>query len=166
MVPSKTVRSYLQREIYGLEFELSAEIITHYSRLVLMIAAGDGVVSEAEWAYAEGRAMAIGIPQAALEQLRGFDYKGANLAEEAAAYRDASGSRGAYAFLYDAIKVASVDGYAAGEQAAVRRVANILGIPLSTVESIEHLIQTEDALRELRLSVLYPQRTVFHRQSS
>ena len=59
--------------------------------------------------------------------------------------------------VYDAIRAASVDGYHAGEAAAVRRIAQALGIEVSAVEEIERLVDVERDLKQKRVHLLMPQ---------
>jgi hypothetical protein len=58
--------------------------------------------------------------------------------------------------IYDAIRVAAVDGYRAGEEKAVRDVAFALGLDEAAVAEIEALVREEEALRARRIAVLMP----------
>lgn len=58
--------------------------------------------------------------------------------------------------VYDAIRVAAVDGYKPGEDKAVREVAAGLGIDERAVADIEALVREEEALRARRVAVLLP----------
>lgn len=59
--------------------------------------------------------------------------------------------------VYDAIRVAAVDGYREGEMKAVRDVAFSLGLTEEAVRDIEALVHDEEALRERRVAVLMPE---------
>jgi hypothetical protein len=59
--------------------------------------------------------------------------------------------------VYDAIRVAAVDGYRAGEDKAVREVAFALGLDEQAVADIEALVREEEALRARRIAVLMPE---------
>jgi hypothetical protein len=59
--------------------------------------------------------------------------------------------------VYDAIRVAAVDGYKAGEDRAVREVAMALGLDEQAVNDIEALVREEEALRARRVAVLMPE---------
>jgi hypothetical protein len=59
--------------------------------------------------------------------------------------------------IYDAIRVASVDGYKGGEEKAVREVAYSLGLDGDAVAEIESLVREEDDLRRKRVRVLMPE---------
>lgn len=58
--------------------------------------------------------------------------------------------------IYDAIRVAAVDGYRPGEEKAVREVAFSLGLDEAAVAQIEELVREEDSLRTRRIAVLMP----------
>jgi tellurite resistance protein len=58
--------------------------------------------------------------------------------------------------VYDAIRVAAVDGYKAGEDKAVREVAFSLGLDEQAVAEIEALVRDEEALRARRIAALFP----------
>jgi hypothetical protein len=61
------------------------------------------------------------------------------------------------AFLYDAIRVSRADGeYGTAEKAAVAKTARALGIPQSSVNALENLVELEQSVRTLRLSLLHP----------
>lgn len=59
--------------------------------------------------------------------------------------------------VYDAIRVAAVDGYHAGENKAVREVAFALGLDEQAVTDIEALVRDEAELRARRIGVLMPE---------
>jgi hypothetical protein len=56
--------------------------------------------------------------------------------------------------LYDAIKIACVDGYAEKEKAAARKAADLLGIDRSVVTALEGLVLAEEALKQMRADLL------------
>jgi tellurite resistance protein len=153
--------NYILEEFYGNAYMFSEETVDRYGRVVLTIAGGDGEISEAEWRVFEGIAKACEIPPPFLERWRAFDFKTADLKAEAKAFWDAVGSK-AYAFLYDAVKVCSADGYHAEEKKLLRQAAAQCEIPESVVRDIENLVLVETATRELRISLLFPEPTRFH----
>jgi hypothetical protein len=59
--------------------------------------------------------------------------------------------------VYDAIRVAAVDGYRPGEEKAVREVAALLGLDDAAVSAIEELVREEEKLRARRIAVLMPE---------
>jgi tellurite resistance protein len=59
--------------------------------------------------------------------------------------------------VYDAIRVAAVDGYHPGENKAVREIAFALGLDEQAVADIEALVREEEALRARRIAVLMPE---------
>lgn len=58
--------------------------------------------------------------------------------------------------VYDAIRVAAVDGYGPGEARMVREVASALGVDEESVQAIEALVRDEEAMRARRIAVLMP----------
>ena len=56
--------------------------------------------------------------------------------------------------IYDAIKISSVDGYAAKEREAVSGAARIMGIDGATVALLEGLVEAERGLASIRAKLL------------
>lgn len=59
--------------------------------------------------------------------------------------------------IYDAIRVASVDGYRPGEEKAVREMASALGMDEAAVAEVEGLVREEHELRARRIKILMPE---------
>ena len=153
----------LLEELFGAA-NFSAEANDQYVRVLLMIVAGDGVVSEAEWGYLIGKANALGMPPEDIESWKKIDYTSGDLSIEAKKYWDLLGANG-YDLFYDAVKMSGADGYAEEERAALRKAAEAAGIPESVVVQIEHLCELEESVRQLRISLLFPEGSVFHSQA-
>lgn len=151
---------YLQLDSYGVAYKLTRQVMEHFGRAVLMIVSGDGRVTDAEWLYLNGRAKAMGVAEDIIKAWR-FDYGSCDLETEVKTYWTLLGGE-SHSFLYEAIKTARADGYSPGERAAVRRAANVCGIPESVVHQIEAVCEAEDALRRVRISLLHPEPTLFH----
>jgi hypothetical protein len=58
--------------------------------------------------------------------------------------------------VYDAIRVASQEGYSATEEKAVREVAFSIGLDEAAVRDIEALVRDEEQARLRRIRVLFP----------
>ena len=65
--------------------------------------------------------------------------------------------KSARVLVYDAIRVAAVDGYGPGEGKAVREVAFALGLDEQAVLDIEALVREEESVRIRRVAVLMPE---------
>jgi hypothetical protein len=155
------IEDHFQVETYGAVLKFTPDVVMLYGQILMMIVGGDGVVSKTEWDYLSGRAKAMGIPQDVIDAWHDFDYKNGDLAGSVRAFYGKLGAT-AYAFLYDAVKVARADGYVEGERKALRRAAKAADIPESVVAQIENLVEAEEALRTLRISLLYPESSIFH----
>lgn len=155
------IEDHFQEEVYGAAYKFSPEIVELYGRVLLMIAAGDGVVSDIEWRFFVGRAKAMGIPDQMIEKWK-FDYTKGDLEGDVKRFWELHGNQRAYSFLYDAIKLASADGYADGEKLALRKAAKVCGVSESIVLQLENLVAMEAAVRELRITLLYPEGSPFH----
>jgi uncharacterized membrane protein YebE (DUF533 family) len=59
--------------------------------------------------------------------------------------------------VYDAIRVASQEGYSNTEQRAVRELAAALGVEDVVVEQIEAMVRDEDEARIRRIRLLFPE---------
>jgi hypothetical protein len=155
------IEAHLQEETYGAVHKFPDEMATLYGHIILMIVAGDGEVSPEEWRYMAGRGRAMGLSQAIIDSWQRFDYRSGNLEAATRTFYEMLGARG-YAFIYDSVKVARVDGYHDGERRAIRRAAQAVGIPEFAVTQIENLVEAEEAIKTLRVSLLYPESSLFH----
>jgi hypothetical protein len=152
---------HFQIDTYGAVFQFTPEVVMMYGQILMMIVGADGEVSAAEWAYLSGRARSMGIPHEVIEAWRAFDHARGDLVGTVRAFNDKLGAS-SYAFLYDAVKVARADHYHEAEKRATRVAAAAAGISEAIVGQIEKLVEAEDALRTLRISLLYPHSSVFH----
>jgi uncharacterized tellurite resistance protein B-like protein len=155
------IEAHMQEETYGAVHKFPDEMATLYGHLILMIVAGDGEVSAEEWRYMVARGRAMGLSQAVIDSWQRFDYKHGDLEAAARQFYAMLGATG-YAFIYDAVKVARADGYHEGERRATRRAAAAAGIPEFAVTQIENLVAAEDAIKALRVSLMYPESSPFH----
>lgn len=121
----------------------------NYAKALLVVVGGDGTISDSEWAAIESTARYLGHSDESIAELHQFDWKNANLKEMLKEIPDPHVSR---RLLYDAILLASVDGYAEGEKAAARRMAERLSIDAATLSAVEGMIEAESALRQIRRS--------------
>jgi hypothetical protein len=121
----------------------------NYAKALLVVVGGDGTISDSEWAAIESTAKYLGHSDESVAELRQFDWKNANLHDMLKEIPDPHVAR---RLLYDAILLASVDGYHEGEKVAARRMAERLQVDASTLTAVEAMVEAEAALRQIRRS--------------
>lgn len=134
---------------------IPAPLFQKLARALKLVLAADGDVNGAELnAYLE-TCRRFGAPDEMLDELRRFDPAETSL-EECFADMDPD-SVPARSLLYDAIRIAKADGsYDRSERAAVTRAAQLLGLDDEWVQKITALVDAEEALARLRVSLLLP----------
>jgi hypothetical protein len=155
------MHEFLMEETYGAVFQFPPEIVDVYSRIVLTIVAADGIISPEEWRYVNAYARAMGVPAEISSRWPKTDFSKTNLDEDVRSFWRLIGTPN-YAFIYDAIKIASADGFAPEERAAVMRAVKAVGIPTHLVNQVEKLLELERTARAMRVALLYPEPTLFH----
>lgn len=137
--PSPEQRYYWNLH-YGMfpQQPLNENIFLHFNRALLIISGADGELSAAEWDVFVATRRLLGIPMELLSQFKTFDYRNGNLEES---LKHIEG--GEVALIYDAIKIASADGYADAERAMARKAAEILKINICAVVHLEYLVAQE-----------------------
>ena len=126
-----------------------------YSGALLAIAGADGELADAElqWYLDEGTLM--GVTQEYLDAVRNIDWKNVNIEESLSQVKFEFPLNVKRSLLYQAIKMSRADGvYHEKEKAAVAKAAQILGVPQSTLESIESVAEMEDNTTKLLRSIL------------
>jgi tellurite resistance protein len=148
---SKGVNEYFAQLHYGVTMEEYAPgDIKRFFLAVLKIVAADGLADRERWAFTE-LARHVGVPEHVVDALVKTDLATIDLAQVLAGFRDGVPAR---AMLYDAITVASVDGYTAEERKFARHAAELLGVDERAVRTIESIVAGEHAMRELKASLL------------
>jgi uncharacterized tellurite resistance protein B-like protein len=103
-----------------------------------------------------GSLKAMGASDALLEELRGFDFKGAKL-EDYLSHDYAHFTQPGRVMLFSAIWASRADGsYGAGERAQAARAAKILGISSDVLTALEGLVELEFSLAAARAALLFP----------
>lgn len=133
----------------GRQSQISFEDKDRYARAILTIAAADGL-SERERDYFLNLARGMGMPDAAVAAYAKYDPSSEKLDDLLAPLR---GRQPVPYLLYDAIKVASVDGYTDKERAKVDSAARALGVRLDVVRTLEGLVAAEAAIRDARIGL-------------
>jgi hypothetical protein len=139
------------RERYGsVVGQPAPERALRLGKAIKLIIAADGEVSEGELAAFADLATMFGATEV-LPQLVAFDPRSTTLKDCLHGLDNDALSR---RMIYDAIKISSVDGYAAQEREAVSRAAQIMGIDRTTVTLIEGLVEAERGLAGIRTRLL------------
>lgn len=144
------------RDTYGVS-GMPGPLFVAVARGLKVVLAADGRIHPAELNAYLATCRKYGASDEMLRELQAFDPTGVTI-DECFAGIDAD-TIPARALLYDVIRIAKADAdYARGESAAVRRAAELLGIDDEWLEKIDALVDAEDALRQLRLTLLAPPR--------
>ena len=139
------------RERYGsVVGQPAPERALRLGKAIKLIIAADGEVSEAELSAFADLATMFGAIEL-FPQLVAFDPRSTTLQDCLQGLDNDALSR---RMIYDAIKISSVDGYAAREREAVTRAAQIMGIDGATVTLIEGLVEAERGLARIRAKLL------------
>lgn len=139
------------RERYGsVVGQPAPERALRLGKAIKLIIAADGEVSEGELAAFADLATMFGATEM-FPQLVAFDPRSTTLQDCLQGLDNDALSR---RMIYDAIKISSVDGYAAREREAVSRAAQIMGIDGATVTLIEGLVEAERGLASIRAKLL------------
>jgi tellurite resistance protein len=139
------------RERYGsVVGQPAPERALRIGKAIKLIIAADGEVSEAELSAFADLATLFGATEV-FPQLVAFDPRSTTLKDCLQGLDNDALSR---RMIYDAIKISSVDGYAAREREAVARAAQIMGIDGATVTLLEGLVEAERGLAGIRAKLL------------
>lgn len=139
------------RERYGsVVGQPAPERALRLGKAIKLIIAADGEVSEGELSAFADIATMFGATEV-FPQLVAFDPRSTTLKDCLQGLDNDALSR---RMIYDAIKISSVDGYAAQEREAVSRAAQIMGIDRATVTLIEGLVEAERGLASIRAKLL------------
>ena len=149
--PVNTVSKYAIEQIRGTRAP-TPEQMEEYTQVLLHIAGADGEISPREWEFLVHHGRTIGASDAVIEKWRAMDYKSHKLEDLTKSAFIKTRRKG---LVYDAIRTASADGYAAAEKAAVARVATLLGVEPMVLAAIEAFVEMEASLTKMRGSLLY-----------
>jgi tellurite resistance protein len=140
------------RERYGsVVGQPAPERALRIGKAIKLIIAADGEISEGERSAFADLATMFGVNEEMFAQLVAFDPRSTTLKDCLQGLENDALAR---RMIYDAIKVSSVDGYAAREREAVGSAAQIMGIDRATVTLIEGLVEAERGLAGIRARLL------------
>lgn len=148
--------SFYMRQTFGVDQDPPEETRVNYSKALLVIAAGDSEISEAEWQWFEDAAYAAGALPEHIEQYRSFNYREANLEELLSGVLNVMTPMAIKRTLvYDGLRMAKADAQLAeGERAIALKAAKLLGIDNVTFLAIEGLVNMEYALKAARIALI------------
>lgn len=148
--------SFYMRQTFGLDQDPTEEDRVNYSKALLVIAGGDGTISDPEWQWFEDAAYAAGAIPAHIEQYRSFDFRNADLGQllsrVSSVMTPVAIKR---TLIYDALRMAKADhALAKGEREMALKAAQLLGIDNVTFLAIEGLVNMEYTLKAARIALI------------
>lgn len=126
-----------------------------YGYTLLTIAGSDGIVSdpELEWLIVD-MGKSVGVPEDIIADWEDFDYDKADLEDIFNSFNSSSLANFGKLLVYDAIRMSSADGeYALEEKEQVMEAASIMGLSQEAVIAIEALVDMEQAVDKLRMTI-------------
>ncbi len=135
---------------YGIDFNSPVEEMKRYGIALMAIVAADGASERERWVATE-LAQHMGAPTDMISSILAMDPSQINLAEVLRGFKDGTPAR---AMLYDAITIASADGFSEKERAFAERVATCLGVDKEVYNAILSLFEAETALNKLKGSLM------------
>jgi hypothetical protein len=140
------------RERYGsVVGQPSPERALRIGKAIKLIISADGVISAEEQDAFAALATSFGASEEQFAELVAFDPRTTSLRDCLEGLTNDALTR---RMIYDAIKISSVDGYAAQEREAVGNAAQIMGIDGATVTLLEGLVEAEQGLALIRRKLL------------
>jgi uncharacterized tellurite resistance protein B-like protein len=139
----------------GFEDKPSDPDYDSYYKALLCCANGDGTLTPEEREWVIGYCAASGGSDQLVEELRRYpatDYIHVVMSKSAHVSND-----GARCLVLDALRASAADGdLNAGELKVIRRMATQLNVSAHAVNRLEQLYAEEQALREKRVNLLFP----------
>jgi hypothetical protein len=140
------VNEFFCRYHYGTLLAADPENMKKWGIAVRKIVSADGF-SDKEKQFWKGIGEHIGSNEEMIKAVWAADIDNIKMAELLKGFSDTAARR---AMLYDAICIASVDGYSEKERALAAQAAEILGVDKGTLHSIEAMVEADNALRRAR----------------
>lgn len=119
-------------------------------RILMIISGADGEVSESEWQVIFEFINSVGGSLKIVDQLKDFDYKKSNLEN----YINRIDPDLHKILLYSAIKAARIDGLSDEEREQSVELARLTGIDTGVCAAMEHMLNMEDELRDMKRNLL------------
>lgn len=133
---------------FGYPDKCPAVTAKNYGYALLCIAGADGTVSESElhWLL-KYYGFIMGAPKELLDDWANFDYKNTKI-EDILKNLEGVPVNFSRALIYDAIRMASADGYVRKEKKSVYKAAKLIGVDKHIVASLECLVENELTLKK------------------
>ncbi len=147
---NRPTNEWFIRNHYGVDFNSPVDEMQRYGTAMMAIVAADGLSEKERWVAAE-LARHMGAPADMIAGIMGMDLSKINLAEVLRGFKDGTPAR---AMLYDAIMIASADGFSEEERKLAERIAKLLGIDTNVYHAILSLVEAETALNNMKGSLL------------
>lgn len=147
---NRPTNEWFTRLHYGVDFNTPVEEMERYGIAMMAIVAADGLSERERWVATE-LYRHMGAPADMLSRIMGMDTSTVDLAELLRGFKDGTPAR---AMLYDAITIASADGFTEEERTLVERVAKLLGVDENVYNAVLSLVEAETALNRLKGSLL------------
>ncbi len=138
------------RSHYGIDFNSPVEEMKRYGTALMAIVAANGLSERERWVATE-LTQHMGVPAEMIRSIMGMDPSRIDLGEVLRGFKDGTPAR---AMLYDAITIASADGFSEKERAFAERVAKLLGVDRNVYNAVLSLFEAETALNSLKASLL------------
>ncbi len=147
---NRPTNEWFTRLHYGIDFNTPVEEMKRYGIAMMAIVAADGSSERERWVATE-LYQHMGAPTDMITSTMGMDLSKINLAEVLRGFKDGTPAR---AMLYDAITIASADGFSEEERKLAERVAKLLGIDENVYHAIQSLVEAETALNRMKGALL------------
>lgn len=119
-------------------------------KILMIISGADGEVSNAEWQVIFEFIDSVGGSLKIVDELKDFDYKLAQLDK----YVNRIDPDLHRILLYSALKAARIDGLSDEERNQSVELARLTGIDPGVCAAMEHMLNMEDELRDMKRSLL------------
>ncbi|MBD2247683.1 hypothetical protein [Nostoc sp. FACHB-888] len=151
----KQIVLWLNKEMWNVDVEVSSHNLNAYGKALLICIARNGVIPQEQRNWVTGYLASMGAPEELSHELSTYETTGKDLKEVISSSPAANQTR--TALIYDAMKAWSVDdGNYKDYKPLIDKLANQLGISISTIKQIEGIYQEEKALKQKKLEVLLP----------
>jgi len=124
--------------------------LSNSCKVLLIVAGADGEVSDEEWNVIFEFIDSVGGSLELVDDLQAFDYKKEQMGQlvekiNPTLYRH---------LLFNALRVARADGLSDEERERAKKLADLTKIDISIASTMEHLLNLEDELRNLKFNLL------------
>jgi tellurite resistance protein len=148
-------KQWILRDLWGFQTDIPENDLLSYAKALLVCVNADGTLAKEEREWVVGYCAAVGAEAATIEEVSNYSAED----DLVTVVRENPNLAKGYVrpLIFDAIKACAADGtYSEEEQAAVRKLAALLGLNEQDLEKLEDLHHEEQALKQKRISIVYP----------